>query len=137
MPSDSLSQPYKYSPHFQRERSGCLNLWLIASIAFTLFAGFLIVQILNTLASRPEITVPDNTWINILLFSAIIVSTLVFLRAIVLWRKWGVYGMVVVSIVSPFIKQGLMMVSIWDWIAPFIQIGLLLFLVSSSWDNFE
>lgn len=127
--------PYIYKA--RRERGVWLRIWLAASTIFTLIASLLVVQILNALASRPEITVPTNKWISIGLFSMMILATLVFLRAIALWRKWGVYGMVVVSLISPLIKQELTTINIVDWIAPFVQIGVVILLMSNRWDDFN
>src|SRR5688572_25122347 len=129
-PPDNQAKTYKagWQTRRIRERSGCLNLWLGASAFFAAVSGWVLFQILNAIANQPEQPVADGKWLAILLFSIMIVATLIFLRAIVLWRKWGVYGMVVVSLASPFIKQALVRTNASDLIAPFVQLLILFFL---------
>ena len=135
------SDPYGYPPprpppRAVRERSGCLNLWLIASIVFGLIALFGLIQVWELVLRTPN-AFQRVSPIGLILLSALLIGMLICVWGIWRWKRWAVYGIALTSIVSPFVEYAFFRADASDVIAPFIQIAVLYFLVKDKWDDFE
>lgn len=132
-PEFTPSSGYNYTA---RERGGCLTAWLIVSALAAVFAVFVYFQLLS-LISENLIVQQRISGAYIFALGALIVASIVGLWGIWNWKKWGVYLMVFTSLASAALEFMLGIATATDIIQPFLQIGLLAWLVSSRWDYFE
>jgi hypothetical protein len=137
MNNDPYSYPASRPPPAQRERGGCLTVWLTVSIAVNLIAGFVLCNTFSSISSRPSGSVRPDATIILLFLIGLLVASLTCLWAIWNWKRWGVYGIAAFSIFSPFLEIAFGTATTTDFIAPFIQLGILYFLVKDRWDDFE
>ena len=133
-PSDYM--PPRPPPQSARERGGCLSLWLAASALFGALAVITLLQLWNLVLQTPN-AFQRVSPVVLVLFSALIIGLLVCLGGIWNWKRWGVYGAALCSIVSPFVESAMGVANAQDWIAPIIQIAVLWYLVKDKWDDFE
>jgi uncharacterized integral membrane protein len=120
----------------RRDRGGCLTLWLSVSIILSIFA---IVGILGVFGevSRSSLAVQSRAQAGVTLLGLLIVGGLICLFGMLNWKRWGVYGIAATSIISPFIEAMFFRATLTDFVAPFVQIGLLFWLVKDKWEHFE
>lgn len=109
---------------------GCLTLWLVVS---ALAAIFVIVSLLGIreLAARRGV----GPLVYILIAASVL--HIVFVVGIFDWRKWGVYGIVAIVIISPILQIIAGIATTRDYIAPFVQLGLLYYLIHDKWDYYD
>lgn len=120
----------------KRERGGCLTVWVAASAIVGVIAVFGFFNLLGVIGRIP--TAARRISIGTLfLFGGLLAAQLVCLWGIWEWKKWGVYGMAAIAIASPFVEGALGVATATDWIAPFIQIGILYFLIKDKWGYYE
>lgn len=135
------SDPYGYPPPRMpppayRERSGCLNLWLGASALFGAFAVVSMIDLWAFVFRTPN-AFQRVSPVALFLYSALLIGLLVCVWGIWKWKQWGVYGAALTSIASPFIEYSLGVATTSDWVAPFVQIIILYYLVKDKWDDFD
>jgi hypothetical protein len=111
-----------------KERGGCLTYWL----AYAAIVALLLVYFLSSFVS-------NNPWflngsIGITVFQ------IIFIIGIWLWKKWGVFGYAVTTLITPIIAF-LRVSSITDALVSLIQsvslILVLYLLVKPKWQYFE
>lgn len=123
----------KYKP----ERGTWLTVWIIASAVLSFVALVTMFQVLRTALGFSERTVPAYVTTGLLCMNTLIILQLVFLFGIWRWKRWGVYGISIIAILSPIAESMAGAVTTGDWLAPFIQIGILWWLVRNRWDDFK
>lgn len=136
VPASATPNQSRYLTSAQRKRGGCLTLWVTVSAIMGVIAAFGFCNLLGVVGRVP----PALRRISIgsmFLLGGLIAAQLVCLWGIWQWKKWGVYGMAAIAIASPFIEGALGIATATDWLAPFIQLGILYFLVKDKWDYFE
>ena len=112
-----------------RERGGCLTVWLVVSAVLS------IVVLLGLIGLGAN---TDNLFNSVVIVGVIIVAAdLAFIYGIWNWKRWGVYGLAVATVLS----NGF---SILNGIRPetnlvqmVVQLVILYYLVHSRWDQFE
>ncbi|MBZ0297743.1 MAG: hypothetical protein K8L99_34630 [Anaerolineae bacterium] len=126
-------QSQKSQSSLAQDRGGCLTLWLVVSVGFSVLSLSLILANvllpwLDSLQGMPLTT-----------FGAIflVIANLYCLWAIWRWKRWGVYGLIVTFIASLIVELMIGTATDADFIAPFIQIGILAFLIKDKWEAFE
>lgn len=123
------SQPQN-APLPKPERGGCLSIWLAVSALFIIIAFFGLAG----LASEAE---RQGIGAVIYVLMGMSVLSLVCLYGIYEWKRWGVYGLAAISIISPFVEASLGVADASDCIAPFVQLGILAYLVNDKWMHFD
>lgn len=123
-PQPIYSNTGKTSGYDGRYRGFWLTAWIIASGLLSAAALFIIA------ASRVNNPI-------ILLLAGLSVVNLISLGGIWQWKKWGAYGSVAVTIISPIFEVMFARPTIADCIAPFVQIGILYLLVMNRWSDFD
>lgn len=118
---------YVYS---KPERGGCLSFWLGASLVVSVMALFVFLGLGSELSRR------GFSWIVLFGFFAVAVN-LACIYGIYKWKQWGVYGFVAASIMSLVLEMISQTVTARDFVAPFIQIGILWYLIKDKWDYFD
>jgi hypothetical protein len=134
--NDPKYPPPRPPPKSARERSGCLNLWLGASALFGALAVVGLVQIWDLVLRTPN-AFQRISPIALLIYSGLLIGMLVSVWGIWKWKRWAVYAAAMCSIVSPFAESALKVADAQDWIAPFVQIAILYYLVKDKWDDFD
>ncbi len=112
------------------ERSGCLTWWLIASVLFSILAVF---QLLN---AGGELTRSGNSQFFVVSVALVVVA-MACLYGIYEWKRWGVYGYVVVGLVGLVLNMVAGTATGPICLAPFVQIGFVWYLVKDIWDQFD
>jgi hypothetical protein len=120
-----------------RERGGCLTTWLVVSTGVALLSVFLICQTLAVVTGRSGLSLRPGTWLGIIVIGGLFIAHLRCLWGIWAWKRWGVKGIAALSIISPLVEVAFGTATATDFVAPFIQIGILYFLVKDRWDDFE
>lgn len=111
-----------------KKRHGCLTAYLVVVIAG--ISIYLILYLLRGLA-------PDNTrpvW-ELLLFTVLNLFVIIFAIAIFMWKKWGVWGLCAVQIISFIIsimQRELIIISV---INLAFSLGLLFMVLNIGGDN--
>src|SRR5687768_1372484 len=100
------SDPYGYPPprmppKAYRERGGCLNLWLGASILFGILALLALIQLWGLVLQTANVFQRISP-VALILYTLLIIGMVVSILGIWNWKKWGVYGAAFSSIASPF-----------------------------------
>jgi hypothetical protein len=116
------------------EHSGCLTLWVVVQALFTGFAAITFLGILGQF-SRIRST---GLMVFVLILGVIIAGWIVSLIGIWRWKRWGVYGAVTISIISPisefiFATPSFTML---DCFQPIIGNAILYYLIHNQWDHF-
>jgi hypothetical protein len=112
------------------DRGGCLNWWLGLSFVFSILV-FIIFLGLGSQLSR----LGYGALFIIGLVS--VGANVVFLYGIYDWKRWGVYGFIAGSIISFVVSALSRNMTLRDLAAPFVQIGLLWYLVNDKWQYFD
>jgi hypothetical protein len=117
------------------ERGGCLTAWLVVSTILTVIAGVAFMQLLSVLI-RPR-AFEDISPVGVLLLGGLMIGSSICLIGVWNWKRWGVYGIALTSCISPLIEVFFFRADVTDFIAPFVQIAILWYLVSGKWDAFD
>lgn len=112
------------------DRGGCLSLWLGASVLFSILALFLFFGIGGELTRR------GYGLLFIFGIVAVIIN-LVCLYGIYNWKRWGVYGFVAADIIGLVVNVIAGSVTAATCVSPFVQLGILWYLVNDKWDAFD
>ncbi len=112
------------------ERGGCLSWWLGLSLVVSVLALIFFLGVGQQLSQR------GFGYLIVFGIVAVVVN-LACLYGIYQWKRWGVYGFAVGSIVSLIVSILGSTATARDFAAPFIQIGLLWYLVKDKWDYFD
>lgn len=112
------------------ERGGCLSIWLALSALLNVLAFLALVGLVSTAERR------GLGFVIYLLLGATLVS-LVCIYGMYNWKRWGVYGVAAISIISPIVQIIVGIATVRDYVAPFIQLGVLYYLVKDKWDHFD
>ena len=117
---------YKIKP----EHGGCLTAWLAVSVLAAIFT-------IVTLAGIREVA--QQRGIGTLIYILIGASVLhvVFIVGIFDWRRWGVYGLIAIVIISAVLQIIAGVATTRDYVAPFVQLGLLYYLIHEKWDYYD
>lgn len=122
-----------------KQHGGCLTAWMGVSVAFSLIGVVMAFQLLDLL--RPGSLRPGaNTGLLVFYIVGLVVLlvlNLASLYGIWKWARWGVYGIASVSIISLVWELMLGTANTADFIQPFIQLGVLWFLIRDKWAYFE
>ncbi|HEX2908787.1 MAG TPA: hypothetical protein VHO69_18090 [Phototrophicaceae bacterium] len=118
------------------ERGGCLTSWLVVSSGASAVAVLGFLWIMGVVSSHPQAArqMPPG---DILLFGIVMLVNIGSLVGIWKWKRWGVYGIVATAIASPFMEWAMGIATTTDFISPFIQLGILSFLLKDKWDYFD
>jgi mannose/fructose/N-acetylgalactosamine-specific phosphotransferase system component IIB len=115
-----------------RTRSGCLTAYLILMLIANLIAGFFYfianTELRHRLPSKYEWLIP--------LMGFLCFANIVFAIALLNWKKWGLFGAIVCSIIV-FIINLTLGISIINLLFGLVGLGILLYLVSRDWDDFK
>jgi len=112
------------------ERGGCLTWWLGLSLVFSILAILLFLGLGSELSRRG--------FASLVVIGVVAIGVnLLFLYGIYEWKRWGVYGFAAASIISLVISIIGRTATTRDFVSPFIQIGLLWYLVKDKWDYFD
>jgi hypothetical protein len=112
-----------------RERSGCLTFWLGANAVLAVIA---LVVIVGVARESQSFLNPLVFWGTILM-PAFIVS----LVGIWNWKRWGVYGLAAVIILSSGVQQIVNYKPFENLAAMIVQLAILYVLVRGQWTAFE
>jgi hypothetical protein len=112
------------------DRGGCLSLWLGASVLFSVLALILILGVGGELTRR-------GLGLLFVLSIAAIVVDLVCIYGIYQWKRWGVIGLVATSLISLALNVAGGTATATTCISPFVQMGILWYLVNDKWDVFD
>jgi hypothetical protein len=127
--------------YYPPERGGCLSLWLIVNAAIIGIGVFTFCGLFFRTYSR-DIRfdrLPANLQTYVIVGLALMVGWGICLIAIWYWKKWGVYGFVLLS----FLSLGLEIVvspqtlDTTDFLSPIISNALLLYVVTNRWTDFK
>lgn len=123
---------------YDKDRGGCLSLWLIGSTLFSLYGLFVLCQAVSIVSDRSSFySNRSGLMCAFVLLGAIVIGSLVSLFGIWNWKKWGVYGIATMSIASPIIEGLVGAPDASDLVAAVVQLTILYFLVKDKWDYFE
>lgn len=91
----------------ERQRGGCLTVWLGVSLAIALLGVLSIIQLLDLLrpGALPRGESTSTIWFMIIVLGGLLAGRLASLYAIWNWKRWGVYSLIVVTIVSYFVQH--------------------------------
>ena len=137
-PENPLYKPPK-ALALGRERGGCLTAWLGVSLALSLIGAVLFLQVLDGFrpgALRPGFRMPFSSFAVVFMIG-LTIADIVCLYGTWNWKRWGVYGLVVVAIVSPLAESMLGRAAEADFIAPIVQMVILWLLLRNKWQYFE
>jgi len=112
-----------------KDRSGCLTYWLFNAAAIALL---LIYFLLPNIRS-------NSTWLTNIMIS-ISVLQLVSIAGIWSWRKWGVFGYVILNLISPiiaFLNSGTISQTLISLTESLSLLLVLYLLVKPKWQFFE
>lgn len=123
-----------HSSNTAKPAHNALLLIFLAILAFITLIG--IITFFGTVSSIPLARRQANL-IPLLAVGILLLATLVCLFGVLQWRQWGVYGLATLSFISPVLELLLRTVDPTDWIAPFVQVGILYLLVRKRWDYFD
>ena len=112
------------------DRGGCLNLWLGASVVFSILAIVLFLGLGEQLTRR------GLGFFLIFGIVAVIVN-LACIYGIYQWKRWGVYGLIGASLVSLVLNVIGGTVIVTTFVSPFVQMAILWYLVHDKWDVFD
>jgi len=112
------------------DRGGCLNLWLGASALFGVLGIFLILGLGGDLTRR-------GMGLFFVLSLVALVVVLVCDYGIYQWKRWGVYGLVATSFINLAISVMAGIATATSCVGPFVQLGILWYLVHDKWDVFD
>lgn len=142
---DPPEQPKPLTPelrnvYYPPERGGCLSLWIVANFALMGLGIFTICDALLALSSRNVRfdRLPDTAQAYMLIGLALPLGWGICLIAIWYWKKWGVYGFILLS----FLSLGLEIVlssqtlDAGDFLSPIISNAVLLYVVTNRWNDF-
>ena len=138
-PPETLT-PELRNAYYPPERGGCLSLWLIGNFALVGLGIFTVCNALVTLSNRNIRFdgLPDTAQAFMLIGLALPLGWTICLIAIWYWKKWGVYGFILLS----FLNLGLEIVlspqtlNAGDFLSPLISNAVLLYLVINRWNDF-
>ena len=117
---------YKLKP----EHSGCLTAWLTVSVLAAIVVIFFLSRAIPIAQIRGM-----RTFVYILIGAS--VFNIVFIGGIFDWRRWGVIGFVATIIGSAVLQIITGLAAPRDVIAPFVQIGLLYYLIHDKWHYYD
>ena len=126
--------------YYPPERGGCLSLWIVANFAIIGLGVFTLCNAFFNIYSR-DIRfdrLPGNVQTYMLTGIALLGGWSVCLVAIWYWKKWGVYGFILLS----FLNLGFEIVfspqtlDSGDFLSPIISNAVLLYIVTSRWNDF-
>ena len=129
-------QPLDYEQAKDKERGGCLTAYLIVSFAFSLFALYTWFNIFQTLNDNPALRARVPI-IGVVFLLIVIVASLAGVAGTWGWKRWGVYLLGAISIISPVVETILGVATPSDYVAPVIQLLVLYFLVNKRWKEFD
>ena len=129
----------EYRAEQGKQLGGCLTAWMGVSLAVSLISALVIFQLLDLL--RPGNLRPGaNTTPVIFYIVAVAVMLLINIASLYgmwNWKRWGVYGVASISIISPIVELIAGTAVTRDFVQPFIQLGILWFLIRDKWEYFE
>jgi hypothetical protein len=115
-----------------RARGGCLTILLVLIIVINpLVAIYYITSGSSVQDTYPDM--PDWALPVLIVFS---LANCVFGIALWLWKKWGLYGFAVSSVVA-FIVNIMSGIPVFSAIFGFVGLGLLAFLLRNEWPNMD
>jgi hypothetical protein len=116
------------------EHGGCLTLWLVVQGLGTVYAAILLMGVFSQVsrARSPALT------IYVAIVTVFIIGTIASLIGIWRWKRWGIYGIVAVSIFSPITEFifATSSFSLLDCAQPFVGNLILYYLVHDKWDHY-
>lgn len=112
------------------EHGGCLTAWLVVSALLSIVA---VVALLGVADIANQI---GRGWI-VYLFLGLVVVQVISIVGVFSWRKWGVYGLIITIIASSVVQIIGGIATTRDYVAPFIQLALLYYLVNKKWEYFD
>ncbi|MBL8155849.1 MAG: hypothetical protein JNM70_16825 [Anaerolineae bacterium] len=127
----SSNTPYSSGPPYAPPpRSGCLIAWLGVSAVVSVLSAYALLAVAGT-ASR--LGVDWIVWVGV----TVAVVQLVCLYGIFNRKRWGVYGIVALAFGGMIIQIIGGIATIRDYVSPFIQLGVLYWVVRDQWDYFD
>ena len=133
---------YELNEDQERERGGCLTAFLSVTIfldALGIITSFFSNQLLK-LAAHSGAKLPTYpSWytpVNV----AVAILSVIFLVAILKWKKWGTFGylaMALVGIIITLVINGIGTSSIVGILGALIWPGILIALVKPIWNHME
>lgn len=130
---DALRRSYE-RPTMMPERGGCLTFWLGVQALFT---GIAAIYFLNVLGQLGRVRSP-GLGLYLLILAALIAGMIACLIGIWRWKRWGVYGIVAISIAS-FIAEFIFStptLNITDCLQPIVGNLILYYLIHNQWDYY-
>ena len=112
------------------DRGGCLSLWLGASVLFSIIAGFVI------LGAGGELTRRGYGLLFVFAIAAIVVN-LVCIYGIYNWKRWGVIGFIAATVIGLVLNMIGGTATASTCASPFVQFGILWYLLNDKWDEFD
>ena len=112
-----------------KDRSGCLKYWLIYAVGIAIL---LIYFLLPTILS-------NSTWLTNAMIGTSVLQ-IIFIVGIWSWKKWGVFGYVILNFISPiiaFFNTGTLSQTLISLIQTLSLLLVLYLLVKPKWQFFE
>jgi hypothetical protein len=121
----------------ERPRSGCLTVYLVLVIVFSLLSAVQYLAMGAVVRAGLEqmgMSVPG--W-YLPLMGVLSLAQIAFAIGIWQWKRWGVYGFVGLSLLSIVFNMVAGISPVFTIIASAIGLGILFFVVRPLWDHFE
>lgn len=127
------------SIHQSREGSGVLKLWLIGVMLANMVVAYTLWQSVNELSSFGVREVASRASFLLGFLGIWLVMLFVCVVATWKWKRWGVYGIVILTLLNPIVTFLILPIGIrvGDLISPVVQLLILYLLVKAKWHAFE
>ena len=116
-------------PYAQRERHGCLTIWLYLYVIASVITFFILLPYLE----RALRVMPLPTFV--LLFT--IVAEGVSAYFVLQWKRWAVNALVVSSVVSLVLEVFIGVAQLKDYVNTLVALGILYYFVHPHLDDYE
>ena len=119
----------------EKERGGCLTVWLVVVTAFNLFFGLISSLQLLSYVGDPRVTrvIPAVVIYGLI---GLEIALIAGLFGIWNWKRWGVYtvaGALAISAVFSLISGD----ALRGLVFPIIQFAIFFYLINPKWDYFD
>ena len=116
----------------EKKRNGWLTTWLVLMLVSNLLVG---IAYLFTMPAIKQALPRFPTW-GIIVLDVGCILNIVFVIALFKWKKWGIYGLGVNSVVA-FLVNISFGTAIFNAFFGFLGLGILALLLRPVWNYFE